>query len=262
HNRGLHPFPTRRSSDLRCREVADDHVVFGAELEEALQAGRRVLGALAFVAVRQEQYETAALAPLLLGRRQELVEDDLCAVGEVAELRLPEYERRRIGHRVPVLEGADGVLGEQAVVNEQLRLTFADVVERDVLLTRLLVVEDRVAVAERAAPRVLAAEPHARPFRQQRAESKRLGKRPVDLAFCEELLPPLELADELLVYVQRLGQLAERADGRFEGLARRLRLDGLGLCYAGLAAAQQLEALLGLRLRRLQLLRPFERFLK
>src|SRR3546814_1822129 len=33
----------------------DLHVVVGAQLEETLDAGRRVLGALAFVAVRQHQ---------------------------------------------------------------------------------------------------------------------------------------------------------------------------------------------------------------
>ena len=48
----------------------------------------RVLGALAFEAVGEQQRE-AALAPLVVGRDDELVDDDLRAVGEVAELGLP-----------------------------------------------------------------------------------------------------------------------------------------------------------------------------
>ena len=41
---------------------------------------------------------------------------DLCAVREVAELRLPDHERVRRGDRVAVLEAQAGVLGERRVV--------------------------------------------------------------------------------------------------------------------------------------------------
>ena len=55
----------------------------------------RVLRALAFVAVRQEQREAAEPAPLRLARGDELVDHDLRAVGEVAELRFPDRPARR-----------------------------------------------------------------------------------------------------------------------------------------------------------------------
>ena len=51
---------------------------------------------LAFVAVRQEQHEPARPLPLRFGADEELVDDDLGAVGEVAELGLPKHERRRV----------------------------------------------------------------------------------------------------------------------------------------------------------------------
>ena len=53
------------------------------------------------------------LAPLLFGAGDELVDDDLRAVHEVAELRFPHHERAGIGDGVAVLESEDAVLGEQ-----------------------------------------------------------------------------------------------------------------------------------------------------
>ena len=92
----------RRAQDLpaehvkhlrRRRRHAHLHVVLGAQLQEALEARGGMLRALAFVAVRQEQREAAQAAPLGLARSDELVDDDLRAVDEVAELGFPDDER-------------------------------------------------------------------------------------------------------------------------------------------------------------------------
>jgi hypothetical protein len=62
--------------------------------QEALQARAGVLGALALEAVRQKEHHQAAQAvPLVLGAHDELVDDDLRAVDEVAELGLPDDQR-------------------------------------------------------------------------------------------------------------------------------------------------------------------------
>ena len=58
-----------------------------AELEEALDAGRRVLRTLAVVAVRERHDETRTLQPLALAGGDELVDHDLGAVGKVADWR-------------------------------------------------------------------------------------------------------------------------------------------------------------------------------
>src|SRR5207247_9861069 len=47
----------------RRREVTDLNVVFGASLQEALEAPARMLGTLTFVAVRQKQNDPAAPSP-------------------------------------------------------------------------------------------------------------------------------------------------------------------------------------------------------
>ena len=77
-------------------------------------------GPLALVAVGQEQGQPRGLAPLVLGGHQELVDDDLGAVDEVAELGLPHDQRVLVDDRVAVLEAERGVLGQQRVVEPQV----------------------------------------------------------------------------------------------------------------------------------------------
>ncbi len=53
---------------LRGRAGVDHlHVVFGAQLQEALDAGAGMFGALSFIAVRQQKHQAAGLAPLGFG---------------------------------------------------------------------------------------------------------------------------------------------------------------------------------------------------
>src|SRR5207237_7046463 len=84
--------------------VRDAQVHLGAEREEALDPGARVLGALALVAVRQEQREPRRLPPLGETGDDELIDDHCAAVGEVAVLRLPQHERGGRGGGVAILE--------------------------------------------------------------------------------------------------------------------------------------------------------------
>src|SRR3954453_13548881 len=136
--------------------VDDRHVVLGVELEPALEPGRAVLGPLALVAVRQQADQARQAEPLALARADELVEVDLRPVGEVAELRLPAGQAARVGQAVAILEAQHARLGEQAVEYLGQGLPRSQVLERDVALLRELVVDDGVALAEGAAPHVLA----------------------------------------------------------------------------------------------------------
>ena len=74
------------------------------ELQVALDAGAGVFRPLAFVAVRQQHDQPGEQAPLVLAGDDELIDDDLRAVGEVAELRLPQHQRFGIVAAVAVLE--------------------------------------------------------------------------------------------------------------------------------------------------------------
>src|ERR1035438_8812030 len=95
--------------------VADLDIAFGAQLQEALNASAGVFRALAFETVGQQQDETAGLVPFRLGGDDELVDDDLAAVDEVAELRFPNDQRQRIRYAVAKLKAHHGVFAEQAI---------------------------------------------------------------------------------------------------------------------------------------------------
>ena len=67
-----------------------------------------------------------------------------------------------------------------------------------------------MAVAERAAPRVLAGDAEVGALEQQRAVGHRLGQRPVDLAVGPHLVPGLELLEQLGVDVEVVGERGQR----------------------------------------------------
>src|SRR6202022_2833679 len=93
----------------------------GGELEEALEAGGRMLGPRPLVAVGQGQGEERGLAPLGQAGDDELVDDYLGGVDEVAELGLPDDERLRRLLAVAVLEAEAAHLRQRAVVQLERR---------------------------------------------------------------------------------------------------------------------------------------------
>ena len=74
------------------RAVRNLHIVLGAHLQIALKPGRRMFRTLTFIAVRQQHHEAVGAQPLGLARGDELVDDDLRAVGEIAELGFPQHQ--------------------------------------------------------------------------------------------------------------------------------------------------------------------------
>jgi hypothetical protein len=138
--------------------------------EEALDAGRGVVRSLALVAVREEQDDRGPLTPFLLRAGDELVDDGLGPVVEVAELGLPEHQGVRPLDRVAVLEAHRGILREQGVVDPELALALTEVEQRGPLARVVLVDEHRVPLDEGATAAVLAGEPHGSAVDEQRPE--------------------------------------------------------------------------------------------
>ena len=186
-------------------QIDDLHVVLGAELQIAFEPRRGMLRPLPFVAVRQQADEARHAQPLALARRDELVEHHLRAVGEIAELRLPQRQRVGLGERIAVFEAEHRLLGEHRVDDLVARLPVADMVERDVARLGLLVDQHRMALRERAALAVLAGQAHREAFVEQRAEGQRLAGRPVDaLAALDRRAAVVEEALDGLVDVEAL----------------------------------------------------------
>ena len=86
----------------------------------------------------------------------ELVDDHLRAVGEVAELRFPEHQRVGLGERVAVLEAEHRLFRQHRVDDLVARLVSREVIGERVAVLGLLVDQHRVALRERAALAVLA----------------------------------------------------------------------------------------------------------
>ena len=84
-----------------------------------------------------------------------MIEDHLRGIDEVAELRLPHDEAVGAVKAVAVFEAEHPGLGKRAVNYVNRPLVLGDVLERGVGQTGLDIVQDRVALAERAAPAVL-----------------------------------------------------------------------------------------------------------
>jgi len=136
------------------RAVHDLDTVLGAGLKEALDAGARVLRPLALEAMGEQHHQAVHTRPLHMGRGDELVDDHLGAVHEVAELGLPQHQGGGVREAVAVLEAQHRGLGEKTVVDLEARLVLSQVGQRCVLLPALLIDEDRMAVTE-SSPRAV-----------------------------------------------------------------------------------------------------------
>ena len=180
----------RRIMWKSCAGVVGAHTIMLSSAHSCRKRSSRaetVLGALSFVPMRQEQRQAAQPIPLGFARRQELVDHHLRAVGEVAELRFPDVQRQRVGGRVAVFEAHDGFLAEQRVDDGDRLRVLHQLAQRQVVLVGLLVVQDRVAMEERAAAGILADQAQLEsPFEaavDQRRVGEVLGEAPVGRQF-------------------------------------------------------------------------------
>ena len=116
------------------RRLRDLNIVLGGELDEALDSRAGMFRALAFVAVGQEHDDTGEQVPLGFSGADELVDDGLRDVDEVAELGFPEDERFGIVAAVAVFEAEDSGFGKRGVVDFAAGLTGRDVLQRHVFV--------------------------------------------------------------------------------------------------------------------------------
>ncbi len=152
----------------RRRAVGDLHVVFGAHLQDSARAAPRNAPAPGPRSRAAAADEARHAQPLALARGDELVEHHLRAVGEIAELRLPQRQRVGLGQRIAVFEAEHGLFRQHRVDDLVARLLAAEMVERGVALLGLLVDQHRMALREGAALAVLAGQAHRMPSVQQR----------------------------------------------------------------------------------------------
>ncbi len=152
-----------------------------------------MLGTLAFIAMRQQHHQTTHSQPFAFARRDELIDDHLRAIDEIAELSLPDRERIGLGQRIAVFEPEHGLFGQHRIDDLVAGLPVNEVVERGEGGFVFLVVEHRMALGERAALHILARKADRMAIFEQRGKTQRFGGGPVD---------PLPFGDHLLAVVE------------------------------------------------------------
>src|SRR5713226_9234202 len=113
-----------------------------------------MLRALTLIAVRQQEPDTGRLVPLLFARCDELIDNDLSGVDEVAKLSFPQHQRGRRRDAVAVFEPERARFAQRAVIDFVFR-PVRKLSERRPLFAGLRVGECRVTMAERSANGVL-----------------------------------------------------------------------------------------------------------
>ena len=185
-------------------------------------------------------------APFRLARGDELVDDDLRAVHEVAELPFPDDERRRVGGRVAVLEAEHRLLGQRRIDDAEPHLVLGDARERNVGLAGRLVVQHRMAMEERAARRVLAGQADVVAIREQRRVGHGLRRAPVERQLVGvHARPVVDDSRDARMQRETRGRLRERLGERVEPLAVHRRRDLLRPVAIDVAAPVHRELVAG-----------------
>ena len=149
---------------LRGRRRLDDlNVVLRREREKSFQPRAGMFRPHALKSVRQQQHESRQPTPFGFRAGDELINDDLRGVHEIAELCLPKHERFRAIKAVTIFKTERAGFAERAVENFHGRLFGREMLQRHERMSVLLIVKNRVALAECAASGVLPgqANPHA-----------------------------------------------------------------------------------------------------
>ena len=173
----------------------------------------RVVGPLPLMAVRQQQHHGRQLAPLGLAGADELVDDRLRAVDEVAELALPQHQLRpgcRPCSRTRSPTAAYSDSGESYTRNLPPvglpSLLVASSCNGVNSVAGLAVDDHRMPLGEGAAAGVLSGQPHQLAFGHQRTQRQQLAEGPVDLAFVGHLPAPFQHRLNPRVGGESLGQ--------------------------------------------------------
>ena len=186
--------------------------------------------------MRQQHYQAADSPPFRLTGGDELVDDHLRAVGEVAKLRLPDHQLVRLGGRIAVLETQHGLLGKDRIDDHKIALVLGDIVERDmdagIPALAVLVVQHRVAVRKGTATSVLPGKPNVVAVGHEGGVRKRLGHAPVDRQLAlAHLLAGLEQASHGGVHLEPFRQRGQRLGQPLQLRERHVCVGGIGpLC--------------------------------
>ena len=153
----------------------DLHVVFGSQGQKTLEPGTGMLWPGPLQAMRQEQHQPTQPAPLVFGGDNELVDDHLRDIHEVAVLGFPHYKRRGAVERIAVLKPQHADLGKRAVDDFDRGLRGAQIQQRRIVRSVLEIMQHGMALTECAAFAILPTQAHRHVVRGQGGKCQGLG---------------------------------------------------------------------------------------
>ena len=191
---------------------------------------------LTFIAMGQQHHQTVGAQPFGLACRNELVDHGLSAIGEVAKLRFPQYQRFGFGTGIAIFIAEHAKFGQRTVQN--LEPAMGQCRQGHIFLFGTLVDPDGMPLAEGAASGILPRKTHAKTFGQERAEGQRFAGCPVEIfTRGEHRFLGIKNAAKGRMDIQRFrngGQCAAQAveqlfgNARFHIAARRFGVRRLG----------------------------------
>jgi len=159
--------------------IDDLNIVLGGEPEEALEARAGMLGAHTLEAVRQQEHEATELLPFVFAARDELIDDWLRDIPEIAELRFPKDEGARAIEAETIFESEHARFAERAV-DDFNGAGVRKMLQREIFFARFVIVQNGVAMAEGAALAVLATQADAIVLGRETGEGERFGGGPIE----------------------------------------------------------------------------------
>ena len=134
--------------------------------------------------MRQHERQAVHTAPLHFAGGNELVNDHLGAVGEVAELSFPNDQGVGIVGSVAILKAKHSFFRQDGVDDHKRRLIFSNVLQRhvstNVPLLTILIVNDSVSVCEGATAAIFTRQAHGITAGHQGSKSHVLAHAPID----------------------------------------------------------------------------------
>src|SRR6266849_5825913 len=105
-----------------------------------------MLGTLALVPMRKEQGQSREAPPLGLAGTDELIDDDLCPIAEIAELAFPNRQAMRFRRGESIFESHDRFFRQHGVGYRERRLAGGKMLQRNIPVSRGLVMQHRMPV--------------------------------------------------------------------------------------------------------------------
>src|SRR5262249_25646948 len=101
----------------RGARIAKTQIIRSAKLQKPFESRARMLRSMPFVALVQEHRESRRLFPFIFAGRNVLIDDRLCDVIEIAELRFPCHQRILSNYGIAILKTQHAGFGKGTVEN-------------------------------------------------------------------------------------------------------------------------------------------------